>query len=131
MGNTEILTELEKALDEIENQITELKRYVEFINDELPSDIPKMSVYQYQYSNGQHALIPLIVARAQILQAIAFMKPQVIVHNNPDLDADRLPHSRACGIRPHPHGRSCSSNCQTCHGTSGYFDGVLGWVPTS
>lgn len=26
------------------------------------------------------------------------------------------PHSRACGIRPHPHGTWCNANCPTCHG---------------
>ena len=26
------------------------------------------------------------------------------------------PHSRACGIVPHPHGQQCSWNCPTCHG---------------
>lgn len=28
---------------------------------------------------------------------------------------DSRPHSRACGISPHPHGPSCSSDCPTCH----------------
>lgn len=27
------------------------------------------------------------------------------------------PHSRACGIRPHPHGTYCHSNCPTCLGS--------------
>lgn len=27
------------------------------------------------------------------------------------------PHSRACGIRPHPHGSECHSNCPTCGGS--------------
>lgn len=29
---------------------------------------------------------------------------------------DRRPHSRACGIRIHPHGVECSSDCPTCRG---------------
>jgi hypothetical protein len=29
---------------------------------------------------------------------------------------DRRPHSRACGIKIHDHGPSCSSNCPTCGG---------------
>lgn len=29
-----------------------------------------------------------------------------------------LPHSRACGFRPHEHGDACSTNCPTCHGKS-------------
>lgn len=29
-----------------------------------------------------------------------------------------LPHSRACGIHPHPHGSACHANCPTCHGHS-------------
>lgn len=131
MGNPEILTELEKSLDEINKQIDELKRYVDVQNDRMEiAGFPKVSVYQFQYSNGQHVLLPLIVAKAQVLQAIAFMKPQVIVQNNPDLDTDRLPHSRACNLYRHPHGWRCSSDCPTCRGKDGYFDGVLGWVPT-
>lgn len=31
---------------------------------------------------------------------------------------DRRPHSRACGIRRHPHGPECHSNCPTCGGNS-------------
>lgn len=27
-----------------------------------------------------------------------------------------LPHSRACGIRNHVHGRDCHENCPSCHG---------------
>lgn len=27
-----------------------------------------------------------------------------------------MPHSRACGIRPHDHGIFCHDNCPTCHG---------------
>lgn len=26
------------------------------------------------------------------------------------------PHSRACGIKRHEHGRECNDNCPTCHG---------------
>jgi len=26
------------------------------------------------------------------------------------------PHSRACGVKKHEHGRECSDNCPTCHG---------------
>ena len=26
------------------------------------------------------------------------------------------PHSRACGIHPHPHGSQCSTDCPTCLG---------------
>lgn len=33
-----------------------------------------------------------------------------------DTDPDRRPHSRACGIHPHPHGYSCHPNCPTCGG---------------
>lgn len=29
---------------------------------------------------------------------------------------DNRPHSRACGVSPHPHGVHCSTNCPTCHG---------------
>lgn len=29
---------------------------------------------------------------------------------------DRRPHSRACGLVNHPHGKSCSHDCPTCHG---------------
>lgn len=36
-----------------------------------------------------------------------------------------LPHSRACGIRPHDHGPDCHENCPTCHG------GLLGVVHPS
>lgn len=32
--------------------------------------------------------------------------------------SDRLPHSRACGARVHPHGAQCSRNCPTCHGVA-------------
>jgi uncharacterized protein (DUF2267 family) len=32
------------------------------------------------------------------------------------IDTDSRPHSRACGIREHPHGAACHSNCPTCHG---------------
>lgn len=28
--------------------------------------------------------------------------------------ADERPHSRACGMRSHPHGPECSENCPTC-----------------
>lgn len=28
------------------------------------------------------------------------------------------PHSRACGIGVHTHGRACHPNCVTCHGKS-------------
>lgn len=28
----------------------------------------------------------------------------------------RLPHSRACGIWPHPHGSQCARDCPTCRG---------------
>ncbi len=27
-----------------------------------------------------------------------------------------FPHSRACGIRLHDHGKACHPNCQTCQG---------------
>lgn len=27
---------------------------------------------------------------------------------------DNRPHSRACGIHPHPHGAACHRNCPTC-----------------
>ena len=30
---------------------------------------------------------------------------------------DLRPHSRACGIRKHEHGRECHSNCPTCGGS--------------
>lgn len=32
------------------------------------------------------------------------------------------PHSRACGISPHPHGSMCHSNCPTCGGKEGTLD---------
>lgn len=32
-------------------------------------------------------------------------------------NGDRRPHSRACGIHSHNHGRNCSTNCPTCHGS--------------
>ena len=35
-------------------------------------------------------------------------------HENSD-DAPR-PHSRACGLYPHPHGAQCASDCPTCGG---------------
>lgn len=31
---------------------------------------------------------------------------------------DRRPHSRACGIRQHPHGPQCARDCPTCVGLS-------------
>lgn len=31
--------------------------------------------------------------------------------------SDKRPHSRACGIRLHPHGRLCARDCPTCGGT--------------
>lgn len=31
---------------------------------------------------------------------------------------DAGPHSRACGIKPHPHGEDCSPDCPTCQGRS-------------
>lgn len=33
-----------------------------------------------------------------------------------EADLERLPHSRACGWRNHPHGSDCHPNCPTCHG---------------
>lgn len=30
---------------------------------------------------------------------------------------DDRPHSRACGVNPHPHGPQCHPNCPTCHST--------------
>jgi hypothetical protein len=32
----------------------------------------------------------------------------------PDMRLDQRPHSRACGIRNHPHGPECSPDCPTC-----------------
>lgn len=29
---------------------------------------------------------------------------------------DERPHSRACGIRQHPHGTACAKDCPTCRG---------------
>lgn len=29
---------------------------------------------------------------------------------------DNRPHSRACGIVPHPHGDGCHPTCPVCHG---------------
>lgn len=31
-----------------------------------------------------------------------------------DDPTDTRPHSRACGIRPHPHGSQCAVDCPTC-----------------
>lgn len=35
-----------------------------------------------------------------------------------DPTRDGRPHSRACGIRKHDHGRECSKDCPTCGGSA-------------
>lgn len=55
---------------------------------------------------------------------VAYMARQAIRRHLDDLaaldtdpdNADRRPHSRACGIAAHDHGPACSTNCPTCHG---------------
>ena len=40
--------------------------------------------------------------------------------NAADWSRDPRPHSRACGIQPHPHGPlRCAGDCPTCHRTPG------------
>lgn len=46
------------------------------------------------------------------------LNPPIEFMTPPDEEetVDKRPHSRACGWRQHEHGRSCSTNCPTCHG---------------
>ena len=48
----------------------------------------------------------------QAARAITVAEAQL---RNADGDDDG-PHSRACGITPHKHGRACSMDCPTCFG---------------
>ena len=59
-------------------------------------------------------------------------QPSLTADNSDRLEA--APHSRACGHRPHDHGRACHANCPTCGGrplpdsaATNRWDGVPLW----
>lgn len=67
----------------------------------------------------------VIVARAQKFYDFLSEKPvdpegQVLQGDPPNalsiIDRTAGPHSRSCGITPHPHGSRCGKDCPTCSG---------------
>lgn len=62
----------------------------------------------------------------RIAQYVNFLSEQGLLENFNRWEEQRAdqretgPHSRECGIRPHPHGVMCSNDCPTCHGEALY-----------
>lgn len=64
------------------------------------------------------AAVSLSKAMAIATEALHTLRARQEVAASPSAGqlSDTRPHSRACGIIPHEHGRQCHRNCPTCHG---------------
>jgi hypothetical protein len=62
--------------------------------------------------NGDFKMLNKLGAEIHLLKEL--LKEAGLISDNKIVK--ELAHSRACGYRPHSHGRDCHSNCPSCGG---------------
>ena len=91
-------------------------------NPTLPGDVRERLIrviYRAGILHGTGTSTAMKVSALPEVVADAILTEFTVLHRVPVVvpPTDLRPHSRACGIRKHEHGRECHSNCPTCGGS--------------